>query len=149
MADISSDRLEAARLLGAEQTVDSKREDAVKAGLEFSGADGVDYVIDAVGSATTKAQSLAVLRPNGAACWIGLQEDQMALNSHAITLTQKTVIGSYAFTEQEFLLAARLLATGGMRSAPGIRTFPLPDAVAAFRRMARPNGDDLKAVIIP
>ena len=149
VADVSPERLDVARELGVELGVNVREQDAVKTGLEFSGADGIDYVIDAVGSAATKAQSLAMLRPGGAACWIGLHEDAVNLATYGITLPQKAVVGSYAATEEEFLFAARLLAEGRMKGGRGIRAFPLADGVAAFHRLARPQGGDLKAVIVP
>ena len=149
VADVSAERLAIACELGAERAVNARQEDAVKAGLDFAGEDGVVYVIDAVGSAATKAQALAMLRPGGGACWIGLHEDAMTLATYGITLPQKTVIGSYAATEEEFLLAAQLLAEGRMRPGAGVRRFPLAEAVAAFHRLARPQGADLKAVVIP
>jgi len=149
VADINPHRLAIAEALGAERTVNVDQEDAVEVGLDFSGADGVDYAVDAVGSAVTKAQSLAMLRPNGGACWIGLHEDRMSLDTYGITLPQKSVVGSYAATEDEFLLAARFLASGQIQGGDGIKTFPMAQAVEAFRRLSKPAGDDLKAVILP
>ena len=149
VADLSPARLSVARALGAKRIVTVGQEDAVRAAMEFSGADGVDYVIDAVGAVATKAQSLAMARPGGGVCWIGLHDDRMALDTYAVTLPQKTVVGSYAATEDEFLLAARLLASGAIRGGDGIKPFPMDQAVEAFRRLANPTGDDLKAVILP
>ena len=50
--------------------------------------DGADVVIDAVGGASTKQQSVLAARPGGAAVWIGLHENPMSLNSYDVTLPE-------------------------------------------------------------
>ena len=149
VADISTERLAVASELGAELTVNPREQDAVAAGIRFSGADGIDYVVDAVGAAETKRQSLAMARPNGAVCWIGLRDNEMTLNSFDITNPQKAITGSYAAAEDEFLTAARLLSEGKLKPGRGVKTFPLEKAADAFMRMCEPSGDDIKAVIVP
>ena len=149
VADMIPERLECARTLGAEQAVNAGTEDVVEAGIAFSRADGVDYAVDAVGAAATKRQSLRIARPGGAVCWLGLRDDQLELESYGVTLPQKTITGSYASTEQEYLEAAHLLHAGRIRTGNWVKTFPLADAVAAFHRMSAAEGDDIKAVILP
>jgi len=149
VADIRPERLECARDLGAERVVNPKEEDAVAVGIAFSGADGMDYVVDAVGSAATKTQALAVARPNGAVCWIGLRENELRLNTYEVTRPQKAITGAYAATERDFLQAASLLHEGKMRSCAGVKTFAMEQAADAFLRMCEPTGNDVKAIIIP
>ena len=149
VADLSPARLECAIALGAERVVNPARKDVVKQGIAFSAADGADYVVDAVGSAVTKTQSLAIARPGGAVCWIGLREDPLSLESYGVTVPQKIITGSYSCTEQEFIEAAQLLHQGKMTIGNCVKTFPLDDAAAAFHRMVAAKGDDIKAVIMP
>src|SRR5690242_10800646 len=62
VADLSADRRAGALRLGA-----------AAAGTELAGE--YDVVFDAVGTAGTRRQSLARLRPGGAAVWLGLLDD--------------------------------------------------------------------------
>src|SRR5262244_4361992 len=59
--DVSEEKLAFARRFGASHTVDSRRDDAVKAIQELSGG-GVDYAIDAVGLPETQEQILRAVR---------------------------------------------------------------------------------------
>ncbi len=147
VSDIKPVRLQVAQEHGADLAVLSSSTDPVAAAREFSGADGVDYVVDAVGAATTKQQSLAACRPGGGVCWIGLHENQLRLNTYDLTLPERAVTGSYSARESEFRDASRLLAIGKISGGRWVKTFALEDAVSAFERMMRADGDDVKAVI--
>ncbi|HYR57896.1 MAG TPA: alcohol dehydrogenase catalytic domain-containing protein, partial [Chthoniobacteraceae bacterium] len=68
-------RRDAATKLGAKRVIDPASEDVVKIARELTEGEGVDLVVDAVGGAATKQQSLAAARPGGAAVWIGLHEN--------------------------------------------------------------------------
>lgn len=149
VADLRRGRLECALELGAETVVNPNEAEVVEAGIAFSKADGVDYVVDAVGTAETKRQSLAIARPNGVVCWLGLLENEIQLNSYDVTQPQKLITGSYAFVEEEFLEAAQLLCAGRMAPGRSVKSFPLTDAVEAFERMSRGEADDIRAVIMP
>ena len=149
VADLRPARLACAAALGAADTVNPDRADVAAAARAFSGADGPDYVVDAVGSAATKRLSLEIARPGGAICWLGLRENTLELSTYDITRAQKTVAGSYSCTAPEVLQAAALLSEGVIRGGPWVKTFPMDDAADAFRRMGEARGDDIKAVILP
>jgi len=149
VADLQQGRLECARALGAERVVNPSHEDVVNEGIAFSGADGADYVVDAVGTDATKLQSLKIGRPGGAVCWLGLGGDDVRLKSYDVTLPGKTIVGSYNSSDEEFLEAGRLLHEGRMKSGKWVKTFPLEDAASVFQRMCAAAGDDIKAVILP
>ena len=149
VAEVNTARLEMARVVGADRVVNPDKEDLIKAAVEFSGEDGVDYVVDAAGTPDTKALSLQMIRPNGAACWVGLIGDEMRLSSYALTLAQKAVTGSYNATRDGFAEAIELLHRGTVRWETIVTTHPLAEAAAAFRRMLSPASTDIKTVIIP
>ncbi|NQU76145.1 MAG: alcohol dehydrogenase catalytic domain-containing protein [Planctomycetes bacterium] len=149
VADLNESRLEEARKLGAEATVNPMTTDLVNACREFSGADGVDMAIDAVGAAQSRCQSLSVLRPGGCCVWIGLHDNQVNLSSYDVVLPEKKVFGSYAFRGHEFESAIGLLADGRAVGGDWVKVFGLDDAVEAFQRVLKAEGNDIKAVIMP
>ena len=149
VADIKEARLEEARKLGAELTINPKSGDLVKSCLEFSGADGVDMCVDAVGAGVTKRQSVKAVRPGGSCCWIGLYENEVKLDTYDITLPEKKVFGSYAGTARDFECAIRLLSEGKVRGGDWLKVFPMDEAIAGFKRMLKAEGNDIKAVVLP
>ncbi|MFE5483829.1 zinc-binding dehydrogenase [Streptomyces sp. NPDC056527] len=69
--DIDTAKLDAARHLGATDTVDSSQVDAVHA-LKAAVPEGLDYVFDAIGKIATTEQAIAALGQGGAAVIVGL-----------------------------------------------------------------------------
>ena len=149
VSDISTDRLEVAKKLGALRAVNPAREELDHIIAETTGGEGVDAVVDAVGSSNTKRQAFSLVRPGGSIVWIGLHENTVPVDSYAVTLSEKTVHGSYAATLDELQQAAALMASGAVDVKSWVQTFPLRDGVNAFRRMLAAQGNDIKAVLIP
>ena len=92
MSDLSPDRLAAARRLGANV-----------AGEALSGE--YDVVFDAVGSAATRAGSVAHQRPGGVAVWLGLADEEAGFDANALVRSEKRVLGSFAYDDGEFAQA--------------------------------------------
>lgn len=149
VADLSHERLAVAARLGAEHTISPSEVDIVEFARSYTSGEGVDLVIDAVGSSTTKRQSLEAARPGGAAVWIGLHEDAMALDSYQVTLPEKQVFGTYAATRDELQTALDLMSGGQVDVTSWVTAAPLSEGVEIFGRMLRAQGNDIKAVLLP
>jgi (R,R)-butanediol dehydrogenase / meso-butanediol dehydrogenase / diacetyl reductase len=102
------DRRAAAAVLGASATFAD--EAAVRAALE--GGDGADLVFDAVGLPVTRRLALDLLRPGGCAVMVGLAADATPVDFHALVRRGLTVRGSYAYTDDDYDAALRLLLEG-------------------------------------
>lgn len=146
--DLSEGRLAVAARLGA-ATLCSKTADAREEILRRTEGEGADLVVDAAGSAATKQLSLACLRPGGAAVWIGLHADEMALRSYEVTLPEKQVLGTYGARQAELAEALALMRAGSVDVASWVESASLADAVPVFHRMLRPGEADFKAVFLP
>jgi L-iditol 2-dehydrogenase len=149
VADLSPERLALATKLGAALTINPRNEDVAKVVATATGGEGADVTVDAVGAAITKRTSLDALRAGGAAIWIGLHENELTLDSYAITLPEKHVSGSYAATMGELRQAVDLMAAGKVDALTWIQRFALKDGVEAFQRMLAAKGTDIKAVLEP
>lgn len=149
VADLSPERLAAAKKLGAARTINPRIEDAAALLREVTAGEGADLTVDAVGSASTKKTSLDALRPGGAAVWIGLHENTVTLDSYSITLPEKQVLGTYAAKLDELQQALDLMASGQVDAHSWTKRFSLRESVAGFHQMLAAKGDDIKGVICP
>jgi L-iditol 2-dehydrogenase len=149
VTDLSTDRLAVAQRLGAHAVFDPRAADVVQAMRDWTDGEGVDLVVDAVGAAATKKQSLQVTRPGGAAVWIGLHENAVTVDTYEITLPERFVFGTYAAKIEELAQALDLMAAGKVDVTSWVQTFPLAQGVPAFERMLAAQGADIKAVIKP
>lgn len=149
VADLSPGRLAVASRLGAVSTLCTQDQDLPTEARRWTEGDGVDIVVDAAGSATTKRLSISSLRPGGAAVWIGLHGDKMELDSYQVTLRERQILGTYAAKKEELATALELMRTGQVDVTSWIEAQPLDRAVEVFKRMLHPGDTDLKAVILP
>ncbi|MBV9866376.1 MAG: alcohol dehydrogenase catalytic domain-containing protein [Abitibacteriaceae bacterium] len=149
VTDLKAERLSVADKLGSKLTVNGTQTDVVQTMLEQTEGEGVDLVIDAVGAAVTKKQSLAATRPGGSVVWIGLTENNMNFNSYDITLPEKQVFGTYAATIKDLREAVTLMDSEKIDVTSWVQTFPIERSVEAFQRMLAAEGHDIKAVLLP
>ncbi|HEX9997447.1 MAG TPA: alcohol dehydrogenase catalytic domain-containing protein [Abditibacterium sp.] len=148
VADLSDERLEAARRVGATTVINSRCEDVVQLVRDATEGEGVDLVIDAVGAGVTKNQSVQAARPGGAALWIGLHENAISFDSYDITLPERQILGTYAATMSDLREAIELLASNQI-DLSWVQSFSLDAGVEAFERMLAARGGDIKAVLTP
>jgi NADPH:quinone reductase-like Zn-dependent oxidoreductase len=126
-------KLERARELGADETIDHARED-VKARVREITGPGAHVVVEHVGDATWRT-SLDVVRPGGRVVVCGATtgpNPPAAL--HRIWWKQLDVLGSTMGTKDDFEGAYELIAAG--RARPVVdEVFPLSEARAAHERL--------------
>lgn len=109
----------------------------------------MDVVVDAVGLGLTKKQSLHASRAGGVAVWIGLAENEMALSTFDVILSERTVHGTYGARMDDLERAIQLLESGAIRTQSWVEAFPLERGVEAFERMLAGKKNDIKAVVQP
>ena len=133
VTDLSPARLAAARRLGAE---------VADPGLSGE----YDVVIDAVGSAATRAASVAHQRPGGVAVWLGLAEEEAGFDANALVRSEKRVLGSFAYRDEEFAQAMARIQDWDLTWAAG---YPLAAAAEIFTGLMNGGLDPLKALLRP
>jgi len=130
----SDEKLERARGLGADATVNHAEGDVTAAVKEVTGGAGVDVVLEHVGEATWQ-RSLQAARPGGRIVVCGATSGPNPPAAlHRVWWKQLTIYGSTMGTKEDFEGAYDLIATG--RARPVIDSVvPLAEARAAHERM--------------
>jgi len=141
----SESKLERARGLGADVTVNHATGDVLEAVKEATGGAGVDVVVEHVGEATWQT-SLQAVRAHGRVAICGATtgpNPKAAL--HRIWWKQLTILGSTMGTKADFEGAYELVASG--KAKPVVDSvFPLADARAAHERME--SGEQFGKIVL-
>jgi len=148
VSDLNPTRLDVARRLRAKLTIDGRTSDVVQEVMRQTENIGVDLVIDAVGAAITKRQSISTASSGGAAVWIGLHENTMTFDSYDITLPERQILGTYGASLDDLKQAVELMRQQRIDSS-WTQLFPMDNSVEAFQRMLQAKEGDIKAVIVP
>lgn len=133
VADPSKDRLAVAERVGATRTTD-------RLGEEY------DVIVDAVGAAVTRADSLDRLRPGGLSVWLGLAQAEVTLDGNAVVRQEKRVAASFAYTDAEFAEAIRLSTLTDLDWTTSV---DLEESATVFMDLAGGRSDIVRAVIRP
>ena len=139
--DVADDKLEAARALGATNTVNSMEQDVHEAVFALTGGRGVDVAFEALGRPQTWTSALDALRDGGRMVPIGLgagvQTAQVEINR--TVRRSQSIIGSYgARTRQDLPEVIRLAAEGMIRYQDIVtRRFALEDVAQGYELLRR------------
>jgi threonine dehydrogenase-like Zn-dependent dehydrogenase len=133
VTDLAQGRLEAARRLGAAAAATAPEGE-------------YDVVIDAVGSAATRAQSVAHQRPGGTAVWLGLAEPAAGFDAQDLVRGEKRVLGSFAYSGEEFRRAAGLVQGWDLS---WVSPYPLAEGAEVFTGLMNGGHYPVKATLRP
>lgn len=97
------------------------------------GPEGVDLVLDAVGTGITRAASSQIVAPGGEIIHIGLQDSEAGLDTRRMTLQEIGFLGVYCYTPEDFAQAVTLLETGKVSGAGWVDVRPLSEGARSFQ----------------
>ena len=132
-ADLSEDRREVASSLGAS---------IVSSSLEGE----FDVIFDAVGTSATRGASLDHLVPGGTAVWLGLATPGSDFDAAAAVRFEKTIRGSFAYTDDEFVTAIELAPHLDLSWST---TYPLDEGAQIFTALMNGQSTPIKALLEP
>ncbi|GAB2738750.1 Zn-dependent alcohol dehydrogenase [Salinifilum aidingensis] len=148
--DLDETRLKAARDYGATHFVNGGAENVVGQ-VRAQLGDGVDYAFEAVGSTRTAATALALVRPTGTACLVGIAPGGTELNLPAsdFFFEEKRLIGSYMGSgqaRQDIAQFARLYQQGQLQLDEMVtQVLPFREINEGFEAMK--SGDVTRIVV--
>nr|WP_239072008.1 Zn-dependent alcohol dehydrogenase [Amycolatopsis sp. SID8362] len=137
--DLDDERLEAARSYGATHVINGASDPVAE--LHRLLGDGVDYAFEAVGSARTAATALALVRPTGTACLVGIAPGGTEISVPALDFffQEKRLIGSYMGSGQareDIAQFARLYQQGRLLLDEMVtRVIPFAEITKGFEAM--------------
>jgi NADPH:quinone reductase-like Zn-dependent oxidoreductase len=127
-------KAEALYAVGAHEVIISPDLSFSREAREITGGQGVDVVLEIVGSMTFE-QSLRALAPGGRLVVVGnLETVPVQVNPGLVILKELEILGAYATTEAELREAFSLIRSGALRPAVS-EVLPLPDAWRAHERL--------------
>src|SRR3954467_1607083 len=128
--DVADAPLAAARIVGADSTINVSEKDALS---RYSADKGYfDVMFEASGNAAALAGGMAVVRPQGVIVQIGIAGAEMSLPMNVAVAKEIELRGTFRFHE-EFALAVALIGSGLVDVLPLLtETIPLAKANDAF-----------------
>jgi len=147
--DLDDHKLEAARGLGADVTLNPRRVDVPAAVRDLTDGRGADVAAEAVGAAEPIRTALDSLRKGGVLTLIGNVTPRIELNLQSVVTRQIRLIGSCA-SAGEYPASIALLASGAIEVRPLISArAPLGEGVEWFHRLYRHEPNLMKVILEP
>lgn len=136
LSEVDPLRRELVETLGV-PTVDAATADVAAAVREALGG-AADVVIDAVGVAASVAAAFAGSRLGARICLVGMGAQQMTVDAFRLSTDERSLLGSFAYSDDDFREAARLIAGSPDRCALLVSREVTPlEAQEAFAAAAR------------
>lgn len=143
---VDEHRLEKARELGADHTVDISTQDPLDLIRELGDGFGADLVIDATGVSAALEQSLQLVRPAGSIAKVGWGPQPLGFSLDPLVQKGATLYGAFSHTWNTWERVLELFASGRLNpdSVIGGR-YPLEAWESAFEHME--SGQNIKSVM--
>ncbi len=139
--DVAGDKLEFARSIGAEATLDAHENADIAAAVADLTQHGADVSIDALGSPETCCGSIACLAKRGRHLQIGLlpgKASRPALPMDQVVAKELEILGSHGMQAHRYPAMLAMIRTGELKPGRLIgRRIPLEEAVRALPCMDR------------
>jgi propanol-preferring alcohol dehydrogenase len=129
--DLDDNKLKAAKENGADDIINSKKEDAVKAVMELTERMGADAVIDFVNASKTVETDMKFLRRRAKLVLVGLFGGEIKLNLIAMPTRSYKLIGSYTGSMNDLIELVSLAKRGMIKPVISNR-FKLEQATEAL-----------------
>ncbi len=146
--DVADGRLDVARLLGADTTINSRHEDAASRILDATGGLGADVAIEAVGAPETFALCAEIITPGGRLANIGVHGRAATLHLERLWSKDVTITTGLVDTSSTPTLL-RLATHKQIDLAPFVtHAFSMSEVVEAYTVFADPvRSNALKVVL--
>jgi propanol-preferring alcohol dehydrogenase len=132
--DLDDNKLDVAKKNGADSTINSKKEDPVKAIMELTDKMGADAIIDFVNASKTVETDMQLLRKRGKLVLVGLFGGELKLNLVSMPTRAYKMIGSYTGSISEMVELVSLAKRGVIKPVVSER-FKLDQATEALSRL--------------
>jgi L-iditol 2-dehydrogenase len=151
MIDLVDERLDFAKKMGADETINSGKENAMEKVREYTSGYGADVAIEAIGVPTTWEQALKLARKGGTVLEFGgcPPGTEIRLDAEQLHYGEMKVLGAFHTTPLHFRKALSLIASRTIDVRPLItRKMKLAQLREAFDILST-SKNEIKIAIIP
>ena len=146
--DLNDAKLEAARRLGASETIRPGPAEEFGTAVRRIWNDGADVAIEAVGTPATIALAFAALRRGGRLCLVGYSSVPAVLPAPRVMFLEYTIVGSLGCRPADYPRVVDLVRTGRIRLEPVVTgRVRLEEIETAADRLRR--GEGFRSVVQP
>ncbi len=148
VTDLSDDRLALARKFGADITVNPAQQDLDQALREAGIRDNVHIAIECVGATPTCQQTVDYVKIQGRIVWVGNAAKMVTVNMQSIVTRELSIFGTYAFTDQDFAGALKLLEEKKIPAQEIVsRIIPFEKTTEVFEDLTQGRSRDIKVLV--
>lgn len=152
VVEMSAARKKLAKECGADIILDPKECDVVAEVKRLSPeGTGADVSFECIGNKFTGPQAIEVLHNCGKAVIVGIFEEPSSFNFFSLSATDKVVIGTLAYTIDDFAGVAKLLASGQIKAEPMITGKITLDEIVdkGFEELVNNKDAHIKIIVSP
>jgi L-iditol 2-dehydrogenase len=151
LIDIVDERLDFARKLGADETINSRTEDAVEMVRKLTGGYGADVAIEAIGLPATWEQAIRLVRKGGTVLEFGGSPPgtEIKLDTEMVHYGELTVLGAFHATPLHFRQALDLIASRTIDVQPLVTKKMNLDEIRQAFDLLLTSKTEIKIAIIP
>ncbi|MCK4434029.1 zinc-binding dehydrogenase [Candidatus Bathyarchaeota archaeon] len=149
--DLVEERLNFAKKLGADETINAVKENVVEKVRQLTGGYGADVVIEAIGLPQTWEQALKLVRKGGSVLEFGgcPPGTEITVDTEQLHYGEITVHGAFHATPLHFKKALNLIASGTIDVKPLItKKIGLEEIAEAFKILSTTK-NEIKIAVIP
>jgi L-iditol 2-dehydrogenase len=147
--DVDDAKLKVASQLGADETINSRSEDAKVRVLSLTGGRGADLALEAVGATDPIQTAIDSVRKGGVVTLVGNLSPKVQIPLQAVVSRQLKLIGSCA-SNGEYPTCIDLLARGAIKVEPMITArAPLSKGIEWFERLYSHEPNLMKVILQP
>lgn len=148
--DIKDDKLELAKQLGAQHTINptDKEDKALLKEIRALTGGGADIAIEAIGNPKTIELGPATLKPGGLHCQVGYTHHNVPVNAGRLMFREIEIMGSLGCRPVDYPKIIEMVRTGKIQLEPVVtHKFKLEEIDQAFDLMRK--GESLRSIICP
>lgn len=148
-SDLSENRLNFAKTVGADYTFDPSKTDVVAAIREVTGGLGADASLEAVGADRPVKTAIDCVRLGGDCVWVGNSKKEIVIDMQSVVTREITIYGTYTYSHKAFGETIDEMKGMGIDADAFVgKRIPIEDAPAVFEYLAAGNDDLVKAEIV-
>ncbi|MBS7626084.1 alcohol dehydrogenase catalytic domain-containing protein [Candidatus Bathyarchaeota archaeon] len=146
--DISSDKLDAAKSLGADHVANPTVDNLYEEVRRLTDGRGADVIFELVGLSETMGRAVDILAKGGRLVFIGYSKDDLTINPRRLVTGELQIVGSRASSRYETVEVVNLVRDGRFKLDPLITHRVSLDEVNEGLDLVR-RGESIRVVVRP